>query len=145
MGRMWEKLNSRCNTTMMASRTGGLTDLSRLPSSFFNLVYTVACLPNLSTVKENLPPMLYIQVWFMVRFLYYLLLSFNSNSSWVSLKRSNLIKLEIGHLVCLSFCLVTIWNGYGQLSVNNLIQSKNFKKVEKLSSTLRAKSTKILR
>ena len=110
----------------------------------FNLVYTVACLPSLSTVKENLSPMLYNQVWCMVRFLYCLLFSFNSNSSGVPLRRSNLIKLEIGHLVCFSFCLVTIWTGYGQLSVNNLIQSKSSKKVEKLSSTFKGKKHKSL-
>ena len=44
MGRKWEKLNSRCSTTTIATRTGVLTNPSRLPSPIFNLVYIVACL-----------------------------------------------------------------------------------------------------
>ena len=44
MERKWEKLNSRCSTTMIATRTGVLTNASRLPSPIFNVVYTVACL-----------------------------------------------------------------------------------------------------
>ena len=144
MGRMWENLNSRCNTTTMAKRTGGLTNLSRLPSSFSSLSTQLLPFPSLSTVKENFPPMLYNQFWCMIRFLYCLLFSSNSNSSWVSLTRSNLIKLEIGHLVCFNFCLVTIWNGYGQLSVNNLIQSKSFKKCGKTVKCIKRKKHKSL-
>ena len=145
MARMWENLNSRCNTTMMASRTGGLTNLSRLPSSFSTLSTQLLAFPVWALLRKICLQCYIIKfdVWSGFSTVY--VFSFNTNSSWVSLTGSNLIKLEIGHLVCFSFCLVKIWNGYGQLSVNNLIQSKSFKKVEKLSSTLRGKGTKVLR
>ena len=145
MARMWENLNSRGKTTMMASRTWGLTNLSMLPSSFSTLSTQLLAFPVWALLRKICLQCYIIKfdVWSGLSTVY--VFSFNTNSSWVSLMGSNLIKLEIGHLVCFSFCLVTIWNGYGQLSVNNLIQSKSFKKVEKLSNTLRGKGTKVLR
>ena len=52
MERIWENFNSRCNTTMIASKIGGLTHLSSLPSTIFNLVNSVACLLRSDYCKE---------------------------------------------------------------------------------------------
>jgi hypothetical protein len=44
----------KCNAaTTITTRTGGLTNLSRLPSPIFNFVYTAACLLESDYCKDN--------------------------------------------------------------------------------------------
>ena len=120
IGRKWEKLNSRCSTTTIATRTGVLTNPSRPPSPIFNFVYIVACLLaclSLITVRTNMDQMIWLviynQVCCMVGFLFCLLLSFNSNSSRVSLTGYKLIKLRFWDrpFGLFQLGLVMIWNG----------------------------------
>ena len=98
MGRIWENFNSRCKTTMIASKIRGLTNLTRLPSTIFNCQH--GCLPSLSliTIKTNMPQMIWLviynQVLCIIWFFYCLLLSFNLNSSQVTLTGYNRIELR---------------------------------------------------
>ena len=53
MERMWENLNSRCDTTLIESRIEGLTYPSKLHSTFFNLAYTLVCLLESNYYKDE--------------------------------------------------------------------------------------------